>query len=265
MKLVEYIIRSIRLAAFSERAHRNRLAVFDQTFSETIQNMSLCGQIPAPEDVLQAEKEEQEEEEEEDENRQLMCRLEEFYDNTTTDDIRGDAMEGCITAQYVNNRVIIRGPYGDPFEGGFEILRTGHLLYMDSVANLNTVEGFSGGAKLQIDLNLWKFLHYAARLCTDRKARDQFGPPEYPAGDDDDNGNGQDKGNGRGKGDMKRKTEEFTILSRSKTSTPAAPQVKAQVSSRLSAIQRSTPAPLRMCGRCQLGTPAPSTVSYTIL
>ena len=172
-----------------------------------------------------------------------MCRLEEFYDDTTTDDIRGDPTEGCITAQYVNSRVIIRGPYGDPFEGGFEILRTGHLLYMDSVANLNTVEGFSSGAKLQIDLNLWKFLHYATRLCGDRKARDQFGPPEYLAGDDDDNGNGQDKGNGRGGGDTKRKTEEFTILSRSKTSTPAAPQVKAQISSRLSAIQRSTPAP----------------------
>ena len=31
------------LAAFSERAHRNELAVFDQTFSETIQNVSLCG------------------------------------------------------------------------------------------------------------------------------------------------------------------------------------------------------------------------------
>ena len=44
------------LATFSERAHRNELAVFDQTFSETIQNMSLCGRIPAPEDVLQAEK-----------------------------------------------------------------------------------------------------------------------------------------------------------------------------------------------------------------
>ena len=93
-----------------------------------------------------------------------MCRLEEFYDDTTTDDIRGDATEGYITAQYVNNRVIIRGPYGDPSKGGFEILRTRHLLYMDSVANLNTVEGFSSGAKLQIDLNLWKFLHYAARL-----------------------------------------------------------------------------------------------------
>ena len=51
------------LAAFSERAHRNELAVFDQTFSETIQNMSLCGRIPAPEDLLQAEKEEQEQEE----------------------------------------------------------------------------------------------------------------------------------------------------------------------------------------------------------
>ena len=51
------------LAAFSERAHRNELAVFDQSFSETIQNMSLCGRIPAPEDLLQAEKEEQEEEE----------------------------------------------------------------------------------------------------------------------------------------------------------------------------------------------------------
>ena len=114
---------------------------------------------------------------------------------------------------------------------------------MDSVTNLNTVEGFSSGAKLQIDLNLWKFLHYAARLCGDLKARDQFGPPEYPAGDDDDNGNGQDKGNGGGGGDMKRKTEEFTILSRSKTSTPAAPQVKALISSRLSAIQRSTSAP----------------------
>ena len=180
-----------------------------------------------------------------------MCRLEEFYDDSTTDDIRGDASEGCITAQYVNNRVIIRGPYGDPFEGGFEILRTGHL-YMDSVANLNMVEGFSGGAKLQIDLNLGKFLHYAARLCGDQKARDQFGPPEYLAGDDDDNGNGQDKGNGAGGGDMKRKTEEFTILSHS------APQVKALISSRLSAIQRSTPAP-RMHGPHQLGTPAPST------
>ena len=53
-----------------------------------------------------------------------MCRLEEFYDNTTTDDIRVDPKQGCITAQYVNNRVIIRGPYGDPFKGGFEILRT---------------------------------------------------------------------------------------------------------------------------------------------
>ena len=49
------------LAAFSKRAHRNELA--DQSFSETIQNMSLCGLIPAPEDLLQAEKEEQEEEE----------------------------------------------------------------------------------------------------------------------------------------------------------------------------------------------------------
>ena len=94
---------------------------------------------------------------------------------------------------------------GTPSKGGFEILRTRHLLYMDSVTNLNTVEGFSGGAKLQIDLNLWKFLHYAARLCGDWKARDEFGPPEYPAGNDDDNGNGQDKGNGGG--DMTRKTE----------------------------------------------------------
>ena len=170
-----------------------------------------------------------------------MCKLEEFYDDSTTDDIRGNVSEGYITAQYVNNRVIIRGPYGNPFKGGFEILRNGHLLYMDSVTNLNTVEGFSGGAKLQIDLNLWKFLHYAAKLCGDRKARDQFGPPEDPAGDDDNNGNGQDKG---GRGDTKRKTGEFTILSRSKTSTPAAPQVKALISSRLSAIQRSTPAPL---------------------
>ena len=123
----------------------------------------------------------------------------------------------------MNNRVVIRGPYGDPFKGGFEILRTIHLLYMDSVANLNTVEGFSGGAKLQIDLNLWKFLHYAARLCGDQKARNEFGPPEYPAGNDDNNGNGQDKGNGRG--DTTRKTEEFTILSHSKTSTPAASTV----------------------------------------
>ena len=128
---------------------------------------------------------------------------------------------------------------------------------MDSVANPSTVEGFSGAAKLQIDLNLWKFLHYAARLYGDRKARDEFGPP-----DDDDNGNGQDKGNGRG--DMRRKTEEFTILSCSKTSTPAASTVQAQRRSRLSAIQRATLAPLRM-GRCrQSGTPAPSTVSYMI-
>ena len=91
------------LAAFSERAHRNQLAVFDQTFSRTIQNMSFCGQIPATEDVLQAEKEEQEEEEEGDENQQLMCRLEEFYDDTTTDDIPADPKQRCITAQYVNN------------------------------------------------------------------------------------------------------------------------------------------------------------------
>ena len=209
------------LAASSERAHINELAVFDQTFSKTIQNMSLCGRIPAPEDVLQAEKEEQEEEG--DENQQLMCRLEEFYDDSTIDDIRTPAGTEYITAQYVNNRDVIRGPYGEPFEGGFEILRTGHLLYMVSVTNLNTVEGFSGGAKLQIDLNLWKFLHFAARLCGDRKARDEFRPPEYQAGDDDDNGNGQDKGNGGE--DTKRKTEEFTILSHSKTSTPAASTV----------------------------------------
>ena len=71
------------LAAFSERAHRNELAVFDQSFPETIQNMSLCGRIPAPEDLFQAEKEEQEEEGDEE-----MCRLEEFYDDSTTDDIR---------------------------------------------------------------------------------------------------------------------------------------------------------------------------------
>ena len=191
-----------------------------------------------------------------------MCRLEEFYDDTTTDDIRADLQQGCITAQYVNNRVIIRGPYGDPFEGGFEILRTGHLLYKDSVANLNTVEGFSSGAKLQIDINLWKFLHFAARLCGDRKARDEFGPPEYPAGDIVDNRNGQDKGNGRG--DTKRKTEGFTILSHSKTSTPAASAVPAQISSRLSAIQRATSAPPQMHGHRQLGTPVPSTVSYII-
>ena len=133
---------------------------------------------------------------------------------------------------------------------------------MDSVTNLSTVEGFSGGAKLQIDLNLWKFLHFAARLCGDRKARDEFGPPEYPAGDDDNNGNGQDKGNGGG--DTRRKTEEFTILSRSKTSTPAASTVKAQIRSRLSAIQSVTPAPPRMGRHRQLGTPVPSTVSYTI-
>ena len=104
--------------------------------------------------------------------------------------------------------------------------------------------------------------HYAARLCGDWKARDEFGPPEYPAGDDDDNGNGQDKGNGRG--DTTRKTEEFTILSHAKTSTPAASTVQAQIRSRLSAIQRATPAPPRI-GRCrQLGTPVPSIVSYMI-
>ena len=41
----------------------------------------------------------------------LMCRLEEFYDDTTTDEIQGDPREGCITAQYVNNRVFtIWGP-----------------------------------------------------------------------------------------------------------------------------------------------------------
>ena len=147
------------LAAFSERAHRDELAVFDQTFSKTIQNMSLCCQIPAPENVLQAEKEEQEEEEEGQENRQLMCRLEEFYDDTTTDDIQADPKEGCITAQYVNNRVVIRGPYGDPFKGGFEILRTRHLLYMNSVTNLNTVEGFSKAA------NRPKFMEISPLCC----------------------------------------------------------------------------------------------------
>ena len=63
---------------------------------------------------------------------------------------------------------------------------------------------------------------------------------------------------------MRRKTEEFTILSCSKTSTPAASTVQAQIRSRLSAIQTATPAPLQM-GRChQLGTPAPSTVRYMI-
>ena len=165
--------------------------------------------------------------------------------------------------QYVNNRVIIRGPYGDPFDGGFEILRTGHLLYMNSITNISTVEGFSGGAKLQIDLNLWKFLHYAARLCGDQKPRDEFGPPEYPGDDDDDNGNGKDKGNGRG--DMRRKTEEFTVLLSSKTSTPASSAVRAQISSTLSAIQRATPAPPWMHRGCRFGTAVPSTVSYTIL
>ena len=84
------------LAAFSERAPRNELAVFDQTFSETIQNMSLYGRIPAPEDILEAQQEEQAEEED-DENRQLMCKLEEFYDDTTTDDIRAAPQQGCIT------------------------------------------------------------------------------------------------------------------------------------------------------------------------
>ena len=133
---------------------------------------------------------------------------------------------------------------------------------MDSVTNLSTVEGFSSGAKLQIDLNLWKFLHYAARLCGDQKARDELGPPEYPDDDDDNNGNGQDKGNGRG--DARRKTKEFTVLSHSKTSTPAASAVKAQISSRLSAIQRATPAPPRMCRHHQFGTAVPSTVSYMI-
>ena len=63
---------------------------------------------------------------------------------------------------------------------------------------------------------------------------------------------------------MRRKTEEFTILSHSKTSTLAASTVQAQIRSRLSAIQRATPAPPWMGRHHQLGTPAPSTVRYMI-
>ena len=137
------------LAAFSERAIRNELAVFDQNFNETIQNMTLCGLTPAPDDLLQAQRETEQEEGEEDVERQVVCKFEDFHDDTSLIkmQLRQQPREGAITAAYVNNKVVIKGPLGKPFEGGFEILRSGHLVYMDRVAQLDTVEGFTGWIK----------------------------------------------------------------------------------------------------------------------
>ena len=97
---------------------------------------------------------------------------------------------------------MIKGPLGKPFEGGFEILRSGHLVYMDRVAQLDTVEGFTGGSKLMIDLQLWKFLQYAAKLCGDKNADEGFGEPTARLfGDNGDGNGGGDNGGGNGGGD----------------------------------------------------------------
>ena len=167
------------LAAFSERATRNELAVFDQNFNKTIQNMTLCGLTPAPDDLLQAQHETEQEEGEEDIERQVVCKFEDFHNDTSLIEmqLRQQPREGAITAAYVNNKVVIKGPLGKSFEGGFEILRSGHLVHMDRVTQLDTVEGFTSGSKLMIDLQLWKFLQYAAKLCGDKNANEGFGEP----------------------------------------------------------------------------------------
>ena len=213
------------LETFVERAANHELAIFGQNFSKTVAEMTFSGHAVGQEDLEEAEKEQ--ELGIGDEDRPLIHRFVDFDPSTTAESIVAPAQESLICAELINDKVIIRGPYGKPFEGGFEILRNGDLIYMQNVSQPGRFEGFEGLAKIMIDKSLWKFLHFVADLYGDKNARSDMGST---SGDTGDGGGGGDNG---GSGDGWRSTRVFTS-----TPAPGAPRLHI---SRHSTIPLQTP------------------------
>ena len=155
----------------------------------------------------------------------LIHRFVDFDPSTTAESIVASAQESLICAEIINDKVIIRGLYGKPFQGGFEILRNGDLIYMENVSQPGRFEGFEGSAKIMIDKSLWKFLHFVTNLCGDKNARRDMGSTYGDRGDGDGGdcghgGDGGDGGDNGGSGDGWRSTRVFTS-----TPAPGAPRL----------------------------------------
>ena len=154
---------------FILKASRNELAVFGQFFSEKVQDMLNALKI----DKEAARLEEELELEEDD--HPLIIRLERFDPDTTAAELPREEPyvpteeEAFILANLCNDKVIIRGPYGQPFAGGFQILDTGNLVYILNVPEKPTIPGTGGRLLFQVDITLWKFFQHIACIVEDKK------------------------------------------------------------------------------------------------
>ena len=197
------------LKKFLERAEKKELAIFGELMTETVQNLSQGNLSTTSEQQIEAELEEEQEEEMDENACPLISEFKYFDPNTTADSIVQEPEEGMMCVELVNDRVIIQGPYGQPFRGGFEILHNGNLIYIAVVSQRERFKGFEGTVIFQVHSALWKFLHYVAGLCNDLKAT-----PEFKSGGGGGYGNsgGNGNGNGNGGGGEAKQGQSFEIL-----------------------------------------------------
>ena len=179
---------------FIAQARRNQLAVFGQFLSEEIRDMA---------DASNFQKEEARRDEElelTEEDRPLIKSLIQYDPTRSAGQIRGDppyqlpANEAFMIADLFNDRVIIRGTYGSLFEGGFQILETGNLVYMPRIPDWQNerIPGWEGYLLFNIDISLWKFIQNVACMVGEPSAVDYFANP--PGGNGNGNGGAGDSG-----------------------------------------------------------------------
>ena len=177
------------LEAFARKIVHGEFSIYREYLAESIHNLTQLGRREVG--YLSIDEEaivEEELEAEEQDVRERLARIDIIATSPDEHFLRmvrsrnvGDGTYGC---EYIDRDVIIRGPKGNPFTGGFAILSSGDLVYMPVLGRVQTIPGFNGCAVVGINDVVSAFLEKMAY---------DLGDGQHRRG----GGNGGDDGNGQ--------------------------------------------------------------------